>query len=478
MSSSKPRKALTLKEKIDVIRYRDANKDCSVRALAGKFKIGKTQVSEILKKRNELLHLYSQSSTNEKMCKLQRTGLSDIIDKTVLEWFNRVRSQNVPVSGPMLQEKAQDVGRELKLDNFKASNGWLYRFRTRHKIAFKAICGEAASVDNETVAEWKNKISSLIEGYDRNDIFNADETGLFYRALPDKTLCYKGETCSGRKIAKERLTVLLCASLEGAKLKPLVIGKALHPRCFKGVHMDLMGVDWRANKKAWMTGQLMTDWLEQLDRKMRMLNRKIILFLDNATSHVHLNLQNVKLVFFPPNVTSTCQPMDQGVIQNFKLKYRQLALQHLIANLDKNNGIQDLSKCIDVLKAATWIQKAWKDVSPSTIKNCFKKAGFPTAEQLSEENVEDDSHLAGLLAVYPKDVKGDFLTVDENLVTEGSTLNIKEILNEINPQQCSSLEVNELSDEEDGISPQEQLQGTKSFIKSILRFPKARLHIF
>jgi len=362
----------------------------------------------------------------------------------------------------MIQEKAQEVGRELKMDNFKASNGWLDRFRTRHKIAFKAICGEAATVDSETVTEWTNKIASLIEGYDRKDIFNADETGLFYRALPDKTLCYKGEKCSGGKIAKERLTVLLCSSLEGAKLKPLVIGKALHPRCFKGVNLDLIGVDWKANKKAWMTGQIMTEWLEQLDRKMKMLNRKIVLFLDNATSHVNLNLQNIKLIFFPPNVTSTCQPMDQGVIQNFKVKYRQLALRHLIANSDKNKPVQDLSKCIDVLKAVTWIKKAWKDVSPSTIKNCFKKAGFPIAEELDTENMEEDeSSLAGLLAIYPVNVEGDFATIDDNLVTESATLNITDILNEVNPQPNPSLEVDNEADDEDDNFDQGQLQGKK-----------------
>jgi len=85
------------------------------------------------------------------------------------------------------------------------------------------------------VNEWKSKISEIVTGYEPQNIFNADETGLFYRALPDKTFSYKGKSCSGGKIAKERLTVLLCVSMSGEKLKPLVIGKSVKPRCFKGI---------------------------------------------------------------------------------------------------------------------------------------------------------------------------------------------------------------------------------------------------
>ena len=43
----------------------------------------------------------------------------------------------------------------------------------------------------------------LLERYNPNDIFNADETGLYWRLLPDKTHAVKGETCTGGKKAKK-----------------------------------------------------------------------------------------------------------------------------------------------------------------------------------------------------------------------------------------------------------------------------------
>ena len=47
---------------------------------------------------------------------------------------------------------------------------------------------------------------------------NADETGLFWKCLPDKTMSFKGDTCSGGKRSKERITVMVCASMSGEKV--------------------------------------------------------------------------------------------------------------------------------------------------------------------------------------------------------------------------------------------------------------------
>lgn len=62
----------------------------------------------------------------------------------------------------------------------------------------------------------------------------------------------KGDACKGGKKAKERFTVLLCASATGEKLKPLVIGKANNPRCFRGINKGSLGIDYEANNKAWL----------------------------------------------------------------------------------------------------------------------------------------------------------------------------------------------------------------------------------
>ena len=79
-------------------------------------------------------------------------------------------------------------------------------------------------------------LPDLIKGYHPQDIFNADETGLYWREIPDGKLSFKGAEVSGAKIAKDGRTLLLACNTDGSeKLGLLVIGKNKNPRCFKNV---------------------------------------------------------------------------------------------------------------------------------------------------------------------------------------------------------------------------------------------------
>ena len=62
--------------------------------------------------------------------------------------------------------------------------------------------------------------------YQEQDIFNADETGLLWRPMPNGSHVFKANELSGSKISKEKLTILLCTSMNGEKQPVLVIGKS------------------------------------------------------------------------------------------------------------------------------------------------------------------------------------------------------------------------------------------------------------
>nr|XP_042897556.1 tigger transposable element-derived protein 6-like [Parasteatoda tepidariorum] len=114
-------------------------------------------------------------------------------------------------------------------------------------------------------------------------------------------MAFKGENCKGGKKSKQRLTVLLCANSTGTdKLKPFVIGKYAKPRCFKNVKS--LPVDYKANKRAWMTEEIFNKWLLDVDKEMKRKKKKIALLVDNCTPHNNppnefLNLDNDVLVF-------------------------------------------------------------------------------------------------------------------------------------------------------------------------------------
>ena len=147
-----------------------------------------------------------------------------------------------------------------------------------------------------------------------------------------------------------------------------MIGRYDRPRCFKDIKHLPIGM-YRSNKKAWMTSTLFEEWISKWDKK---LNHKVALILDNCAAHPKLtSLKNIDLFFLPPNTTAKTQPMDQGVIQNLKLFYRQqLALRRLIAH-ERGEVFN-----INLYHSMVMLRESWRKVRPETIMNGFKKAGF------------------------------------------------------------------------------------------------------
>lgn len=208
------------------------------------------------------------------------------LEKELLIWIKEIRSQNIPLSGPVILAKAADFALQLGYDDFAGSDGWLHCFRERYDLVFRAVSGEMKAVYIETCEVWRSEVlQGYMEKYSPQDIFNADETALFFKLLPAKTITYKADNCTGGKRSKERITVMVvAANMTGTEKLPLfAIGKSRNRRCFKNVRSLLS--DYAANKKAWVTGELFAQWLTRLDKKFDRCGRKVLLFVDNCSAH-------------------------------------------------------------------------------------------------------------------------------------------------------------------------------------------------
>ena len=100
----------------------------------------------------------------------------------VYEWYRLARERLVPVSGPMLQAEALLLAKELKNESFKASNGWLQSFKQRHNIVQLVVSGESGYVREDTVEAWMERLTTLVQGYALENIWNEDETACLFRA--------------------------------------------------------------------------------------------------------------------------------------------------------------------------------------------------------------------------------------------------------------------------------------------------------
>ena len=99
------------------------------------------------------------------------------------------------------------------------------------------MSGESAGVNIDTVDDHNRRILDIVQGYSPDNIFNCDKTGLFFRALPDKTLSVNSDNTKGSRTSKERVTIMFACSALGEKCKPLVITKAQKPCCVKNIHL-------------------------------------------------------------------------------------------------------------------------------------------------------------------------------------------------------------------------------------------------
>ena len=251
------RKNLTISEKLNVIQFASTHSQGDV---ANRFSISVGAVNNILKKKQEI-QMACEENCNPQMKRI-RLSSHCVVNDLIWQWFVTARSKNIPISGPILKAKGIDFAEKLSI-TFKASNGWLEKFMSRYNIAFKTLCGESASVNSGTVDTWKQPLNTIIDGHSPEDIFNCDETGLFYKVLPTKSLVEKNKICSGTKETKDRLTILLCANMSDTeKLELSMIVKSQNPRCFKHMDFSQMPAQWKANKKAWMNSSIFGEWLK------------------------------------------------------------------------------------------------------------------------------------------------------------------------------------------------------------------------
>ncbi len=366
MMAKRRLKILTVRQKLKIIAQVDNGKKKIEVARA--FNLPPSTLTSILKAKDKLL-LKSKTSENLNVKKL-RNCKHESIEKTVLAFIRQARAVNIPLSGTIVQEKARLYASKMGVADFRASGGWLAKLKRKHNLTFKTMSGESADVDMDAVNEWFKQLPNILKDYEPDDIFNADETGLFYKCLPKQTLTFKKEKCYGGKMSKERITVMVGGNSSGTeKLKLMVIGKSLKPRCFKNVKN--LPVIYKANRKAWMTGPLFREYMMDLDASFTKQKRKVLFFVDNCPAHpktVKDELKSINLIFFPPNITSKAQPMDAGVIKNLKVHYRSKVVCQLIDELENALPVTTLT----VLDAIQYLEQAWDNVKAETIKNCFK----------------------------------------------------------------------------------------------------------
>jgi hypothetical protein len=349
----------------------------SIRATTDKFNISKGIIQAAKENKDLIL---KEEESNRSLSKARIVKHSDI-NVILWRWFVIARAKGYPISGPILQGKAKQVVSELGVEggDFSASEGWLQKWKQRNNVCSYKINGESGNVNLECVEQWKSSLKTLLIGYDLKNVFNMDETGFFFCALPDSTLSHVKQLCKGGKQGKDRVTMVLTCSTLGEKLSPWIIGKSKNPRTFREQDMNKLKVKYINSVKVWMTNLIFNQYLKELDEYFKKKGRKIVFFLDNTLVHIvdeATNLMNVELRYFSPNLTLVFQALDVGIIQSLKALSWKFEVLSILDNINDSLHASDLVKKLNILDAIKFIDKSWSMVKAETIQKCFSKCGF------------------------------------------------------------------------------------------------------
>jgi len=381
------------------------------------------------------------------------------LEECLALWYSHAEEAKLSTSDDILRKVAQDIGTALEIspEDLKFSDGWLQRFKKRFGIRSVVMHREAASAPLISMNEERETLKGLLSNYQPEDIFNADETGLFFRMPPNRTLA-TSKNVAGYKKDKTRITVLLgCNSTGSEKLKPLVIGTSKNPRSLNKVNRALLPVEYHANKKAWMRSDIFIPWLEALNKKFASGRRQVLLLVDNAPSHFQNGeiplFSNMTVHCLPPNCTAHLQPMDAGIINDFKVIYKRLYLEDIIKRFEElqPSDASSLHK-IEIRKAIDFISSAWSEVRTTTIANCWKHTGIlpnqPPTPMVQENLNNIQPLLEQAASIYPDVMNAqEYLEIEDNLQTDEPKIpTIADIINHLQEPEFTNI-----SDDDDDV---------------------------
>ncbi|GBM94066.1 hypothetical protein AVEN_240817-1 [Araneus ventricosus] len=135
-------------------------------------------------------------------------------------------------------------------------------------------------------------------------------------------------------------------------------------------------------ESAWMNSSLFSEWFHdcfvpEVKKNLKKLKlKKAILLMDNASAHPDvetLKAENITCIFIASNTTTILQPMDQGVIESRKRRYRKHVLSKLLFEGDDDEEeaaccIIQFWKVLAMKGCVYMINEVWESVPEHTLK--------------------------------------------------------------------------------------------------------------
>ncbi|XP_033299463.1 jerky protein homolog-like [Bombus bifarius] len=405
MATKRKRTPLTIADKYDIIQLMINGE--TQRSIAQMYNLSLITVSKIKSDHEEIRANFESTSAAASSSRVQFRTSQDIrLENIIYRWYLRNRDKSVRVTGKMISQKAMELKEKLQIkSSFIGSARWVVSFKNRYRLRKQDI-DEHFRITNRAEADIvKSNFEKLLlcEGYSLDNIYNADNTGILWRVLPEKTSIFdRQRTPTSKRRMKEKVTAFLCTNVTGSHMLPiLIIGELNSSRRNRDYYSNDLSVMYRANTKGLLDSKIFNEWFDECflksvtERQMKTGRReKTLLLLDNASSSHESGLVNttdelVKIMYFALDVTPLIQPMDHGIIACFKQIYRKNLLKTILPISDSRTA-DEIVRNYDKLKFRDYcriMRDAWLDVNKVILQNAWNKL-LRRGNDRSTENIE------------------------------------------------------------------------------------------
>ena len=157
----KNKRKIQAKSKTKYNALQDIENGMSKKHVCEKYEIPSSTLSTWKKLNGNIFNEFRSNDLRVKRKRLNNEKYSQV-NAAVYKWFIQMRAKDFPLNGPVLKVKASEFATSFGCDDFKASEGWLGKFKTRHGISFKEVAGEENAVTADMTASWNETALSTI----------------------------------------------------------------------------------------------------------------------------------------------------------------------------------------------------------------------------------------------------------------------------------------------------------------------------
>ncbi len=340
-------------------------------------------------------------------------------------FFENSRDEDFSISLRLMVAQAKLLSPTLSSDvSTRALESRIYRLLQKWDVTWRRGTHKAQNTRHniEVQNDYHSYITMKIRllGVDCSDVYNADETNMYFSPQPTSTYAPRGSRTVSIKGAdsSSRCTVMLGASMTGKKLPPFLIFRGKNERTGH-IKRELAkrdgypdDMEYGVQQKAWMDEALMLEWMEKIwQPETQHSNKVTYLILDEHRAHLTSAVRkafadcNTEVDIIPGGYTSKLQPMDVGLNKPFKGYVSDNFTDWLIINRNKKPTRQDVS---------AWILSGWNRLSEQIILNSFRGSGYiKTSGDGATVSTAECLIVDHLNLMEPSDVERSYMSDDE-----------------------------------------------------------------